>query len=110
MYWETLPAWFWTIYYLIFSLTFIFAAICLYKKRMIIHSLIAVLFIITIPIVGFINSSTSDRPLDMNELEFWFEQLQQGEIWAIYSLLGYIFLVFWWIFLLTRRFDKPGVK
>ncbi|TDL31943.1 hypothetical protein E2R51_12045 [Jeotgalibacillus sp. S-D1] len=112
MYWETLPQWFWVLYYLILLITFVFTVISIYKNKKIIISFIAMLFIVTVPIISFIQSSSSDREIKLNEYEFFIIQLQQGELWSVYSFLGYTFILIWWIVflygVLRLFFNRPS--
>ncbi|MBT2689665.1 hypothetical protein J7I93_15860 [Bacillus sp. ISL-47] len=102
MYGETLPSWFWIIYYLFLILTFGTSIHSVMRKRMIRLSIIAVISTLTVPVVGLINSIGRDK--DLNEMEYMAAQLQQGSIWAIYMLIGFFYLLVWWgIYLLNIR-------
>nr|WP_066299183.1 hypothetical protein [Bacillus sp. FJAT-29937] len=104
MYWETLPDWFWIIYYLFLLLTLIVA---IYRiKLMKISSALTIIFVVTVPIVGLINSI--GRGIGLNEYEFFTIELQKGSIWTIYSILGYLFILVWWIKFFFQNKRKNG--
>jgi len=106
LYWETLPTWIWIIYYSVFLLTFILAIFSIKKKKLRVMSFLAILFIISIPIISLLYTASSDRQLHLNEYEFFIIQLQQGVCWAIYVLIGYIVLLSWWFLFLMKVFWK----
>ncbi|MGR3764115.1 hypothetical protein [Rossellomorea sp. NS-SX7] len=107
MFGETLPAWFWAIYYLFF-LTVLGASIfSVVKKKHKGMSWLAILFTITIPMVGFMNSI--GRAHEMNEFEHLISQLQEGAVWSYFTVLGDLFLVTWLGFLLFNRKNKRQV-
>ncbi|WP_243291787.1 hypothetical protein [Bacillus sp. FJAT-47783] len=100
MYWETLPNWFWAIYYLFLFTTLGTAIFSFIKKKRNILSIVAIAFTVTIPIISLINSI--GRPEGMHELEHLVSQLQQGAIWSIISIIGYLFLLVWWVLFLFK--------
>ncbi|WLR42757.1 hypothetical protein LC087_00465 [Bacillus carboniphilus] len=103
--WETLPKWFWVIYYL-FLLTTLGTAFFTLGIRKIKSlsfilsglSVIAILFTLIIPIISLIASI--GRKEGMNEFEHLVSQLQQGAAWSIFVTIGYLFLLFWWLIFL----------
>ena len=93
--WETLPSWVWTIYYLFLLIT-LGAAIFSYKiKRMKSLSVITIALAVTIPVISLLGSM--ERIEGANEWEHMWTQLQQGATWSVFVMIGYVFLVFWWI-------------
>jgi hypothetical protein len=104
MYWETLPNWYWVIYYL-FLLTTLGAAIfSVVRKKMKNLSIVTIIIAVTVPILGLINSI--GRAEGMNEFEHLIIHLQQGSIWAIYTIVGYLFLLVWWVLFLFKNKTK----
>ncbi|ERM15767.1 hypothetical protein [Brevibacillus laterosporus] len=92
---ETLPNWFWIIYYLFLLATLKTALFSLVKKQVLrIVSSFTIIFVCTIPFIGLIHSI--ERQDGLNEFEYFRGQLQQGEIWTIYSIVGYVYLLVWW--------------
>jgi hypothetical protein len=67
MYWETLPNWFWVLYYLFLLSTLGTAIYSIVKKKGKILPFLTIVFTVTIPIVAFINSI--GRAEEMNEFE-----------------------------------------
>jgi hypothetical protein len=109
MYWVTLPFWFWIAYYLLILLFFTTAIYCIIKKRMTVYSMIALIFTITVPMISLIFSI--GRPIDQTEFEYLALQLKQGSLWSIYSSIGYVYLLVWFIVvLLTSKNQKYRVR
>ncbi|TYR81383.1 hypothetical protein FZC66_05900 [Priestia megaterium] len=98
---ETLPVWFWILYYLFFIVTLAAIVFCLAKKRMIGLTVASLLVTITLPVILFINCI--GRTEGFNEGEYVLAELQRGAVWAVYTVLGFLFLAVWWYLLLTRR-------
>ncbi|WP_203364566.1 hypothetical protein [Bacillus sp. REN10] len=61
------------------------------KKKMKSLSVLAIVFTLTVPIVSLINSI--GRVEGMNEFEHLVSQLQQGAIWSVFTIIGYLFLL-----------------
>ncbi|WP_438824948.1 hypothetical protein [Bacillus sp. JJ722] len=104
MYWETLPNWFWAIYYLFLLTTLGTAIFSVVKKKHQRLSILAIVFTISIPIVSLINSI--GRAEGMNEFEHLVSQLQQGAIWSIFTIIGYLFLLVCWVLFLFKSKTK----
>ncbi|AYB41143.1 hypothetical protein D5F52_24495 [Brevibacillus laterosporus] len=99
---ETLPSWFWVIYYLFLLTTLRSAISSLVKKKVLrIVSSFTIIFVCTIPFIGLIHSI--ERQEGLNEFEYFIDQLQQGELWTIYSTLGYIYLLVWWWLFISKK-------
>ncbi|RFB11411.1 hypothetical protein DZB84_21005 [Bacillus sp. HNG] len=108
--WETLPNWFWNIYYL-FLLTTLGAAIYslkMYKNKIL--SILAIVFIILIPIVSILNSI--GRAPGIDEYEHLISQLQLGATWSIFTIIAYMFLLVWWVlfFLKIKSKNKATIS
>ena len=102
---ETLPNWFWTIYYLFLLVTLGTALLSVIKRKMSRLSFIAIVLTLAIPLVSLINSI--GRPKEMNEFEYLVSQLQQGAIWSVFIMVGYLFLIVWWgLFLFKSKAKK----
>ncbi|KMY43983.1 membrane protein [Bacillus sp. FJAT-27916] len=102
---ETLPNWFWTIYYLFLLVTLGTALLSVIKRKMSRLSFIAIVLTLAIPLVSLINSI--GRPEEMNEFEYLVSQLQQGAIWPVFIMVGYLFLIVWWgLFLFKSKAKK----
>lgn len=104
MNWETLPDWFWVIYYLILSTTLVTAIFGVIRKKMTRLSILAIMFAVTVPFIALINSI--GRAEGLNEFEHLISQLQQGAIWSIYAIIGYLFLIVWWVLFLLHSKTK----
>jgi hypothetical protein len=98
---ETLPNWFWNLYYLFLLTTLGTAIYSLVKnknKLMSILSILAIVLVVFIPIVSIVNSI--GRAPDIDEYEHLVSQLQQGATWSIFTITGYLFLLVWWVIFL----------
>ncbi|MCL6574226.1 MAG: hypothetical protein K6T88_21525, partial [Bacillus sp. (in: Bacteria)] len=71
------------------------------RRKMKSISVVAIILTVTVPIISLINSM--GRTAGMNEFEHLVSQLQQGSIWSIYTIVGYSFLVGWWILFLLKN-------
>jgi hypothetical protein len=101
MYWETLPNWFFAIFYL-FLLTTLGIAIWNLNRRKIVSLSIAVIVItISIPIIGVFNSV--GRHKGMNEFEHLVSEMQQGAIWTFYIIIALLYLLFYWGMLVFKK-------
>ena len=99
---KTLPNWFWTIYYLFLLITLRSAISSLVKKKVLrIVSSLTIIFVCTIPFIGLIHEI--ERQEGLNEFEYLIDQLQQEEMWTIYSILGYIYLLVWWGLIINKK-------
>ncbi|MEF7565493.1 hypothetical protein V4V35_21065 [Bacillus infantis] len=88
MYWETMPGWFWAIYYSILFSSMVAAVYCIMKEQLKIPSVILIFFVLSVPIASMA-ASTERRP-GINEMEYFIGQLQQGIGWTLFSLAGYL--------------------
>lgn len=104
---ETLPTWFWIIYYLFLFITLGTVIFSLILKRIIRMSFVAIVFVITVPMMSLLNSIGREEGL--NEVEFLLSQLQQGSIWSIYAVVCYLFLVVWW-FVFIFSYENVKIK
>ena len=95
MFFESMPKWFWAIYYLFLISSLTIALIAFKQNNNKTFSILAILFAITIPLIGILNSI--ERTQGINEFEYLFIQLQKGSLWAIYSILGYLYLFIFYI-------------
>jgi hypothetical protein len=92
---ETLPTWFLIIYYLYLFITLGTVIFSLILKRIILMSFVAIVIVITVPMMILLNSIGREEGL--NEVEYLLSQLQQGSMWSIYAVIGYLFLIVWWL-------------
>jgi hypothetical protein len=99
---ETLPAWFWILYYIFFVITFIISIYSIVKNRVRNLSFLTVIFVITIPILSVMFGI--GREEGYNEFEHLWKELIHFQLWAVYVTIGYLFIIVWWIlFLLNRK-------
>ena len=101
MYGETLPYWFWALYYLFLLTTLLIAISCARKRKMKGLAVTAIVFTLIIPIVSLINSI--GRVEGMNEFEHLVSQFHQGASWSVFVMIGYLFILVWWILLIFRN-------
>ncbi|WP_404407050.1 hypothetical protein [Jeotgalibacillus malaysiensis] len=103
MYWETMPGWFWAMYYGFLTITFFMAVIRIGRKRKFVMEILVLILVFAIPVVGLLNSATSVRLVEQNEFEFFLLQLQQGTFWTFFSIAGYCVILLWWARLLMEK-------
>ncbi|MRH41479.1 hypothetical protein GH741_02180 [Aquibacillus halophilus] len=103
MYWETLPSWVWLIYYLLIFTTLGAAIISVIQKKIVSLSIVTIVLTITVPITAINNSI--GRLVDVNEFEHLISQLQQGSIWSIYVVLGYLYLLIYLVIFIKNKLN-----
>ncbi|MFT9598337.1 hypothetical protein [Mesobacillus sp.] len=91
---------FWIILYLLLMIIFVRAIYSVIKKKQVPLAMIAILIIISVPMVSLMNSI--ERPLDMSEFEFLVRELKQGALWAIFTIAGYLYILVWFILSLKK--------
>ncbi|WP_260412590.1 hypothetical protein [Alkalihalobacillus sp. TS-13] len=91
MNWETLPGWFWTIYYIFLLTTLGLAIFRVIKQKSKFFPLLVIVISLTTPCVTLINSI--GRARGRNEFEHFLNQLQGGTFWSLFTILGHLFLV-----------------
>ncbi|MBT2691681.1 hypothetical protein [Bacillus sp. ISL-55] len=91
---------FWIILYLLLMIIFVRAIYSVIKKKQVPLAMIAILVIISVPMVSLMNSI--GRPLDMSEFEYLARELKQGALWAIFIIAGYLYLLVWFILSLKK--------
>ena len=96
MIYETLPGWFWIIYYLVIFVTFCAAFWATIRNRLRKYSVVTMILAIFVPIGSAIFSL--GRVDGQHEFEHIFNHLIQGSVWSILLTIGYVYLAFWWVF------------
>lgn len=104
MYWETLPSWFWIIYYLFLLATLVTALINIFRMRRKSLSVITIVLTVSIPIISIVNSIGREK--GVNEFEHLVTQFQQGSLWSIYVIIAFLYLLVWWIMILIKNGKK----
>lgn len=97
---ETLPAWFWAVYYLFFIITLRTAIFYVKRKRMVSLSTVAIGLSIVVPIANFFYSL--GRKEGLNEFEHYVNGLQQGDLWSIILIALHLYLVVWWVLVIVH--------
>ena len=91
---------FWIIYYILLMTIFVRAIYSVIKKKQTPLAMIAILVIISVPMVSLMNSI--GRPLEMSEFEFLLRELKQGALWSIFTIAGYLYILVWFILSLKK--------
>ncbi|MEK4198143.1 hypothetical protein [Cytobacillus sp. FSL K6-0265] len=94
MFMVSLPLWFWLLYYLSLFISFLMALRMLWRKRSRKTALFVIFFVLTIPFISIFNAI--GRGEEMNEGEFFLHELADGALWALYSVFGYLVLLWYW--------------
>lgn len=97
---ETLPYWFWIIYYMFIVVSVGVSIFAMYKKNHIVLSSINIFAVISFYFVGLIGNI--GRP-EGTELDFFKQNLAEGKFWAIYIVICVFFVLFWWFKFLTNK-------
>ncbi|MBO1510118.1 hypothetical protein [Metabacillus bambusae] len=92
---ETLPGWFWFIYYLFLIVTLFGSSISIWKKKNVGLSVFTVFITILTPLLFLPFSIGRTRG---NEFEHLISQTLQADMFAILCLLGFSLIIFWWVF------------
>ncbi|MGF3104461.1 hypothetical protein [Rossellomorea sp. DUT-2] len=105
---ETLPNWFWLLYYSLMLLTIASAFFSIKKQQDIWRAMITIFVTLSIPVVGFVNGIY--REGNQNEFEQWLSHLGKGELWALYLMFGYMYVIVWWGSLIRKRKNAGRVS
>lgn len=105
---ETLPAWVLVIYYLFLLTSLLGILLTLFQKKFIGYSLIALLILLTAPLM-FLWIALG-RAENFNEFEWLFNVAGHGSLIAIYSVAGFLYLFFWWGLILKSKIKSTQVK
>lgn len=95
----TLPKWFWIIYYIILFSTLISGVINWVRQRYSVLSAITIILSLLVPMVSFVY--TVGRTEGLNEFQYLFAQLGSRDPWALFIVLGYLYLLVWWYFFIS---------
>lgn len=102
---QTLPGWFWIIYYMLLCLSLISGTVNWVRQRLSALSALTIILSLLVPIVSFVY--TVGRTEGLNEFEFIFAQMKVGDLWAIFLIVGYVYLLVWW-YLFVSSFIQDG--
>ena len=91
----SLPIWFWVFYYLSLFTSLVLAISMFARKQRRTAATFVIFIVLTIPFISLINSI--GRGEGMNEGEFLLEELYDGALWALYSVCGYLVLLWCWL-------------
>ncbi|MFJ5762881.1 hypothetical protein ACIQAA_27940 [Neobacillus sp. NPDC093182] len=89
------------IYYLFLFTTLGTAIYSVKNKKVKGLSILTIVFTITIPIICLINSI--ERMKGLNEFKHLVSQLQQGAYWSIYTIIGILHILLWWVIFLLKN-------
>lgn len=92
---ETLPGWFWLIYYLFLIGTLLCSSISIWKKKNVGLSVITIFITILTPILFLPFSIGRTKG---NEFDHLISKTLQADMFAIFCLLGFSLIIFWWVF------------
>jgi len=101
MYGENLPAWIIAIYYLLLLTTIGVAITCIFKRKIVVASLVTIVLSLVVQVVSILYGI--DRASDHNELDHFLFSLSQRESWSIFVAVGYLYIVIWWIGYFTKK-------
>ncbi|MFJ8526552.1 hypothetical protein [Bacillus sp. NPDC094106] len=96
----SVAAWFLVCYYAFFALTIGSIVWALVKGWMGALSMITLIITLTLPIVNLLSSIGRDEGL--TEIDWLWKELLRGEMWALYVMGGFVYLVVWWCMLIFK--------
>ncbi|KIL46411.1 hypothetical protein [Jeotgalibacillus campisalis] len=97
---ETLPIWFWLIYYLFIAATAASAIFSIVHKRNRVMAFLILFLSFLIPVAGLVNGIA--RPEGQNEYDHWFSAFQEGEAWALFVVAGHALQLVWWMWFIFK--------
>ena len=96
MMFETLPDWFWILYYLFIITTFVTSIYYAVRKRNKLFSIFTAIVTIITPFLSFLYAI--GRSDGLNEWEYIAIGLQEGSLWAITVTAAHLITIAWWFF------------
>ncbi|WP_087973419.1 hypothetical protein [Oceanobacillus rekensis] len=90
---ETLPTWFWIIYYIIIFLTLVSGIINWVRRIYSPLAAITIILSLLTPLVGFLYSI--GRPVGINEYEYVMAQFQMRNLWSVFIVFAHIYFIIW---------------
>ncbi len=98
----SLPGWAVVLYYLFFILTISMAIAAIFQKKVTVPLNIVT---ILLPFIMFIVSLATGigRPYEYDEFQWLLVELSHFKLWAIFIVVSYAYLVFWWFKYITMR-------
>ena len=101
---ETISDSFLITYLIIMGLTLITSTICYILGIQLTLSVIALILSLGIPLINLIFSS--QRSGELNGYEYLISQFKEKDLWAIFIMVGYVYLLVWWILFAYRQIRK----
>ncbi|KMN45512.1 MULTISPECIES: hypothetical protein [Bacillus] len=90
---EAIPVFFWRIYYSVLFIFLIIGILNCYQfkkdKLKMKLNILNLIFIVSIPVVSLLNSINRKG----NEYDHFMYSLKQFDIWAIYTMIGYLYVI-----------------
>ncbi|MGJ9459252.1 hypothetical protein [Oceanobacillus sp. CF4.6] len=96
---ETLPNWFWVLYYIIIFLTLVSGIINWVRQIYSPLAAVTIILSLLLPLVGFLYSI--GRPEGVNEYEYVWAQFQTRNLWSVFIIFVHIYLIVWWFLFLN---------
>ncbi|MFC4024600.1 hypothetical protein ACFOUV_12415 [Oceanobacillus longus] len=96
---ETLPNWFWILYYIIIFLTLVSGIINWVRQIYSPLAAVTIILSLLLPLVGFLYSI--GRPEGVNEYEYVLAQFQTRNLWSVFIIFVHIYFILWWFLFLN---------
>jgi uncharacterized membrane protein YdfJ with MMPL/SSD domain len=97
---ETLPDWFWILYYLFIITTFVTSILNAVRKRKKFLSIFAAFITLITPFLSFLYAI--GRGDGLNEWEYIGIGLQAGSLWAMTVTAAHLVTIAWWFFFFSK--------
>ncbi|RLL44937.1 hypothetical protein D8M04_08660 [Oceanobacillus piezotolerans] len=96
---ETIPHLVWIIYLIFLFMTLVSSILYWIFRRYSAFAAISIILSLLIPLIAFVFSV--QRPDNFNEFDYYVKEIQQGNYWAIFLTVGYVYLIGWFILLIV---------
>lgn len=105
---ENLPDWVFALYYLFLVITLLGILYTLFRKQIIIFSLVAFFALLTVSSLSMLLAL--ERTEGFNEFEWIMHEVIHGSPQAIYAFVGFFYLFFWWGLVLKIGIRRTHTK
>lgn len=101
------PIWFFVMLYVVLGMTFISALMSLFNQKRI---FLSILMIVGIPATLILAIGSSIGRGSRTEMEHGYDQLMQLQPWALVVLLAGIYIIVWWIMIISSYLSNRRKK
>lgn len=99
----------WRLHHILMVILFVLAIYRITISRITVKKSLLLVAILPLTIIIFFAKSIN-RPMEINEMEWFWIELTAGAFWAVFVLLGYIYIFYFAIELLKNLSNKDNHK